>query len=253
MTTLLRYLEDRFVLPGQNIDETRKRTFMSLGIITITPFIVFFALDDIIYRRLFEGIIVFVAIAVFLLNLLALKHMKNMLIVYRLDTILILALLSYGLAIGAGNEHSFLWYYFFPLAAFYLFELKEGLMWVSVSLLLASFFFLTPAFHDYSLGVSLRFLITYNIVLILSFGLESARDKYYRELILEKKISAEALNEVKILRGLLPICSYCKRIRDDLGQWSQVEDYIHAHSEADFTHGICPDCTQKFHPKQGSH
>jgi sigma-B regulation protein RsbU (phosphoserine phosphatase) len=52
----------------------------------------------------------------------------------------------------------------------------------------------------------------------------------------------EALSSVKTLQGLLPICSYCKKIRDDRNYWQQVEGYISAHSEAQFSHGICPDC-----------
>jgi hypothetical protein len=47
------------------------------------------------------------------------------------------------------------------------------------------------------------------------------------------------------LRGLLPICSSCKKIRDDQGYWTQLETYIHQHSEADFTHGLCPDCAER--------
>ena len=50
--------------------------------------------------------------------------------------------------------------------------------------------------------------------------------------------------EMKILRGLLPICSGCKKIRDDNGFWKQVESYIEAHSELTFSHGICPDCAK---------
>ena len=57
-----------------------------------------------------------------------------------------------------------------------------------------------------------------------------------------------ALSEVKQLSGLLPICANCKRIRDDQGDWQQVEVYVHAHSQADFTHGICPDCTKTLYP-----
>ena len=56
---------------------------------------------------------------------------------------------------------------------------------------------------------------------------------------------AGVLEKLKALRGLLPICAWCKRIRDDKGYWSQVEAYIHAHSEANFTHGICPECFDK--------
>ena len=62
---------------------------------------------------------------------------------------------------------------------------------------------------------------------------------------------AEALEKVKTLQGLLPICAWCKRIRDDQGYWSQVEAYVHEHTEADFTHGICPDCLEKQRPKKG--
>ena len=60
---------------------------------------------------------------------------------------------------------------------------------------------------------------------------------------------AEALEKVKTLSGLLPICAWCKRIRDDKGYWSQVEAYLHAHMGADFTHGICPECLAKMRPK----
>ena len=53
-----------------------------------------------------------------------------------------------------------------------------------------------------------------------------------------------ALGEVKTLRGLLPICSYCKKIRDDKGYWNQLEAYLTKHSSIEFSHGICPDCAK---------
>jgi GAF domain-containing protein len=62
---------------------------------------------------------------------------------------------------------------------------------------------------------------------------------------------AEALDKMKLLHGLLPICAWCKRIRDDQGYWSQVEAYLRAHTAADFTHGICPDCLAKQSSKKG--
>ena len=55
--------------------------------------------------------------------------------------------------------------------------------------------------------------------------------------------------EVKILRGLLPICASCKEIRDDSGYWHQTESYIRDHSEAEFSHSICPKCTEKLYPE----
>jgi hypothetical protein len=75
---------------------------------------------------------------------------------------------------------------------------------------------------------------------------DNKRKQIERErLILELQ---EALAEVKTLSGLLPICSHCKKIRDDKGYWTQLESYIHQHSEAVFSHGICQKCAQKYYP-----
>lgn len=59
----------------------------------------------------------------------------------------------------------------------------------------------------------------------------------------------ETLGQVKTLKGLLPICANCKKIRDDQGYWQKIEVYIHEHTEADFSHGICPDCRKKLYPE----
>jgi hypothetical protein len=69
--------------------------------------------------------------------------------------------------------------------------------------------------------------------------MEAERDKLIQDL-------TQALAEVKALSGLLPICSQCKKVRDDHGYWNQIEAYISEHSEATFTHGLCPTCAQAF-------
>jgi hypothetical protein len=66
---------------------------------------------------------------------------------------------------------------------------------------------------------------------------------------LEKNL-IKANSEIKILRGFLPICSSCKKIRDDKGYWNQIEEYIHQHSEAEFSHGICPECSNRLYGDQ---
>jgi PleD family two-component response regulator len=63
----------------------------------------------------------------------------------------------------------------------------------------------------------------------------------------------KALDEVKILSGFLPICSSCKNIRDDKGYWNQIENYISKHSEAEFSHSICPECAKKIYPDLDIH
>jgi PAS domain S-box-containing protein len=70
---------------------------------------------------------------------------------------------------------------------------------------------------------------------------EEEREKLIAEL-------QDALTHIKMLSGLLPICASCKRIRDDQGYWQQVEVYIRDHSEAEFSHGLCPDCAKKLYP-----
>lgn len=71
---------------------------------------------------------------------------------------------------------------------------------------------------------------------------EKEREKLIKEL-------QNALTEVKTLSGLLPICAHCKKIRDDKGYWKQIESYISAHSEVEFSHSICPECVKKLYPK----
>ena len=68
---------------------------------------------------------------------------------------------------------------------------------------------------------------------------EEARDKILLD-------HMEALTKVKKLAGMLPICASCKKIRNDEGYWEQIEAYIRDHSEAEFTHGICPECEAKY-------
>jgi len=68
-----------------------------------------------------------------------------------------------------------------------------------------------------------------------------------REKLIQKL--QDALDKIKVLRGIIPICASCKKIRDDKGYWNQLESYIREHSEAEFSHGICPDCAQKLYPE----
>jgi PAS domain S-box-containing protein len=102
---------------------------------------------------------------------------------------------------------------------------------------------------------------------ILDRGKIVERDQYgnplkivgtQRDITMEREIEIEnqrlinelekALNKVKLLSGLLPICAKCKQIRDDKGYWNQIECYIRDHSEVEFSHSICPECIEEMYP-----
>ena len=85
------------------------------------------------------------------------------------------------------------------------------------------------------------------LVRAIRYAIERKRVEVERErLVVELK---EALDKINTLRGLLPICASCKKIRDDKGYWNQIETYFGEHSQAEFSHGICPDCAKVLYPE----
>ncbi len=89
---------------------------------------------------------------------------------------------------------------------------------------------------------------------VISLNKQLERDIEHRKLTEKEKERLitqlqKALHEVKTLNGLIPICANCKKVRDDKGYWHQLEKYVRDHSEAEFSHGICPECMKKLYPE----
>ena len=78
-------------------------------------------------------------------------------------------------------------------------------------------------------------------------AIEMRRERDEREQLVGKLQGA--LAQMETLRGILPICSSCKKIRDDNGSWNEIEPYIRSHSQAEFSHSICPDCEEELYPE----
>lgn len=89
------------------------------------------------------------------------------------------------------------------------------------------------------------FSIVIGLVILLAGSIGQLLNAKLSELRKTNDELQQALKEIKTLQGILPICSYCKKIRDDKGSWNQLETYIHHHSEAQFSHGICPECAKE--------
>jgi hypothetical protein len=101
------------------------------------------------------------------------------------------------------------------------------------------------AFSISMLPWSIAFMIL-NALIGFSYGKIKQADKEKSKIIKELQ---SALEKVKMLSGMLPICASCKQIRDDRGYWNKIEVYIEKHSEAEFSHGICPECARKLYPE----
>ena len=151
---------------------------------------------------------------------------------------------------ATGSAHGFFAFYLAPVALVaWHFGWWPGL---SASLLSATLWVgidLRTRQEDWNLGVS----VWNTSMRLVAFALMAywvARAS--RALAAERELSQRlraTLDTVHQLKGLLPICAQCKRIRNDQGDWEQIESYIHAKSEAEFSHGICPDCLRKLYPE----
>ena len=86
-----------------------------------------------------------------------------------------------------------------------------------------------------------KFILAVDRDITARWEVETARENLIQDL-------RDSFEKIKTLRGLLPICSSCKKIRDDKGYWNQIETYIATHSEAEFSHGLCPACAEKLYP-----
>jgi len=89
-------------------------------------------------------------------------------------------------------------------------------------------------------------------------GIEVVRDVTERKRLEDEREMLindlrEALAKIKTLKGLIPVCAWCRKVRDDKGYWEELEQYIREHTDADFTHGICPECLKKVTGERNEH
>ncbi|HXZ29135.1 MAG TPA: DUF4118 domain-containing protein [Terriglobales bacterium] len=126
---------------------------------------------------------------------------------------------------------------------------RPGIVTALLSVVIFDWFFDTRPYHlDLNLAGLLR-AVMFLCVCLLVAGLEKQRRAALHSLEGTNRELQAALEEVRVLRGILPICMHCKQIRNDEGAWIQLEEYIREHSEAEFSHGVCPECFRKHYPE----
>ncbi|MEM7350627.1 MAG: hypothetical protein AAF657_07460 [Acidobacteriota bacterium] len=225
-------------------EEGDRRGYLALSILIIIPPIAGFGLVDWMHGRAAEALMTLSMVAALATTLILLAFWHRTWIFFRLALLCAVALVGLQIATGRSGGFGFLWLYALPVVVFFLFGTREGSIWVLTSgFAVALLFFGDFGFHDYPLPVGIRFLIAYGIVAILAYGIEASRRRHYEALLTEKQSLEEAMQQLQTLRGLLPICTACKSVRDDHGFWNQIEGYLAQHSQAEFRSSLCPDCS----------
>lgn len=236
-----------------HIDDQRKRGVAALLLLILIPILIGFGVATLLKVGINAWVIMANnAALVSLLVLVALRYVRNMTVIFRLSQIVAISQLTIGLAIGSEQGAATLWFYMYPVTTFFLAGLREGALWVLISWVASVTvlgFNLGP--YHYDLTLTTHFIAVYSIVCLVTYGLEASRQHYYTQLQAEKAHLEAALQQVKTLQGLLPICAACKKVRDDEGYWHQVESYLSRHLEVEFSHSICPECRTKLYPQLG--
>ncbi|MBN2514970.1 MAG: hypothetical protein JXC33_02940 [Deltaproteobacteria bacterium] len=167
---------------------------------------------------------------------------------------------------GVYNKTYYIWAFLYPLLSLFLLGTVRGSFFSLLLLGIVCTLFIVArhmAFMpSYDIEKEIRFGAVYITIYLIAFVMEKVRQAIQDRLNiskskLEKTIAEKehliqklqkTIDEVTVLRGILPICSHCKKIWDDKGYRHQVESYFSTHSEAGFTHGICPECMKELYP-----
>jgi hypothetical protein len=245
---------------ARDLDKRRKRFLFTLcASIIILAFIVLSVINY-LEGDLLEEKINLIVMGIMLGGLFTIYNLDADTAVYRATHLFISLSFAYCVYIGAGKGTVLQWSFIMPLLFFYFFGTKEGSIWVINFLIMIFIMLLISYFNDlysYDIFYLIRFFAIFIVISVIGYGLESSRHTFGRllneknkALLQEKEQLEEAMANIRILTGLLPICSVCKRIRDDQGYWNQLEAYLSEHSDIIFSHSICPECAKRLYPEQ---
>lgn len=241
------------ILSQISLEERRKR-FYVVAVTAITiPIFLIFGLVHCFQDGTIENSWVDLLMSLFLFaTILVLRKLIDGIVVYRIGMAIFSMNLLYYFTNGLYNGTDILWLYLYPLITFYIFGTVEGAVWIIMMMtpvfVILYFPYLTGA-YGYTDEFRIRFVISIITVSFIAGFLESLRLHSYTQLEKKNRALEDALNKVKKLDGLIPICASCKKIRNDKGYWQAVEQYIAQKTDVQFSHGICADCLKKAHPE----
>ena len=243
-----------------NLDVARKRQFFIFMNLFMVPVMIFLTLMNYFRGNTHDYFIDLFLLVILGSTVIAVLKFTLDMAVYRFALIIWFSAVLYVAAVGSGYGSGLYWILVAPVMLFFFFEKKEGQIWVGIMVILTGILVFFPSlFGTYSYDLYHRIGFTASFLLItgIGYGVETNRYRYSRllaeerdNLAIETKLLRQAMERIKILDGMLPICAHCKKIRDDKGYWQQVESYIHDHADVEFSHGICPECSKKYYGEE---
>ena len=154
-----------------------------------------------------------------------------------------LVIIAHNMVMDSHGGYTLFWIYLLPLGAFFLLGRREGLIWfVVITTVFAWLVWVVDARKTPDGAIGEIAMVTFVILGVLSFELESIRSRLSALRLQEKQKLEEALSDLETLHGLVPICASCKSVRDDQGYWHEIENYLLVHSAVELSAAFCPDC-----------
>jgi hypothetical protein len=242
----LRGAVDRVGGEGRDAEDRRKREFLIIALAILIPALLAHGTVDLLRRDVPGSLPALLLAALLAATLAFARRVPRVEQAVRFLIPVTLVCLVREIAAGGGEGYVFLWAYLLPVSVFFVFGWREGALW-AVLIGVATGTTLAAA-QSFPRPLIIRFLVTYLLVTLFAAALEAARAASARLLLARQSALEAALRKIRTLSGLLPICCSCKKIRDDRGEWSRLEDYLEAHTEAELTHGICPECIGRIYP-----
>lgn len=242
----------RLLFPPRADELEKHRLLLNvLALVLIIAILAGFAVNSFLKGQILIGAGDISVGCIFLAGLVCLKNAPARTFFFRIGMGILIVFLLYMAWAGIYSGATILWMYTMPPIIFFLLGQNEGLIWVSLGGTLSALLLIWPesfGTYPYVDHFRIRFLISFAIVSLFSYWVETFRHLAHQRELEKKVLLEKALEEIRLLKGILPICSFCKQIRDQQGNWRQLEAYFHEQGEIDFSHGVCPDCAQKYYP-----
>lgn len=251
--TIIKLFLPNDILARISTEEKRKRLCVVAVTLMAIPFLLGYGVVHLVIGEGIENSMADLLTAgLFIATLLFLRKDVDGRVAYRTAMAGFSFLLFFNVAVGLYQGSDILWLYIYPLVAFFMFGLREGLLWNGLLLGPVFLVVLFPAplkSYVFSAEYQVRLILSLTMITAVAWLLESLRVYFYDRVQAQKAELEKAADDIRFLKGLIPICSVCRKIRDDEGYWQALDEYIAAHTGARMSHGICESCLKKTNPE----